>query len=350
MSVRPHPSKGPGHWQIDIGYGKSRTRIAVHGTKDEAIDMEKGYRRKRGHAPASTDPRLREITEDYLNTYKLDHLPAGYEKQKTRVALINSFFGQYSLSSIDPPLIEEYKRRRLGDGLKPTTINKELSALSGCLKWAQENNKLENLPRIKRFPPKLCTAPTPMVPTGKIMREIINEINPRVRELFRLTFMTGIRPSEAVALRKENWHPELSVISVVGKGNKQRIIPITNQNMRDELNRRSGATKSGYLWESHYTGTKYVDIRHSLKSAAKRAGWTSASIYHHLLRHAAGTDHIALGTDIRVVQQLFGHSTIKVTEIYTHIHNNTLVEAQQRREEPEDRKPVTGHVTKKRRK
>lgn len=329
MSVRPHPTKGPGWWQIDIGYGKKRQTGAYEGTKEEAQEFERSERRRRGKLVIQSDPRLREITSDYLEAYQLDHLPGGYEKQKEQIEKIESFFGAYCLTSISPNLIDSYKRHRVLS-VKPITINKELSALSGLLKWAVEKGHLDQLPRIKRFPPKLAKSPVKRIPTPEIMEKIIEESTPRLRELFRLSFMAGLRPGEAIKLKSENWIEKLSVLSVTGKGNKTRHIPIPCPKMQAELTRRAKETKSGYLWESPWTKSRYVDIRDALKEAAKRAGWNEP-INAHLLRHAAATDLIDKGADVSVVQQILGHSTIKVTETYLHIRQDMMKQAMERR-------------------
>ena len=298
MSIRPHPSK-PGHWQIDIGRGANRKRIPFQGTKAEALEMERTGRLERGLICYVADPRVREIADKYMATYALDHLPGGVAKQREQVQIVLAFFGPYNISSITPQQIESYKRQR-SLAVKPTTINKELSALSGMCKWALDAGIITTLPRIKRYPPKLTKATTPRIPTPEIMERIIAEVKPRLRELFRLSFMAGLRPGEAVKLKKENWTPALNLLAITGKGNKTRHIPIVNTAMQAELTRRASETKSGYLWESPWTNSRYVDIRGALKEAAKRAGWNEP-IHPHLLRHAAATDLIGSGVDVSVV-------------------------------------------------
>ncbi len=330
MSVRtPHPTKGHGWHQILLGYGKKRVSLAYEGTREEALEFERSEKRRQGKVVIQADPRFREVTTDYLDAYKLEHLSGGYAKQKEQVAKVEAFFGAYNLTSISTGLIDQYKKTRL-QSVKPITINKELSALSGVLKWAQEKQYIDSLPRIKRFPPKLAKSPTKRIPTPEIIARIIEETPLRLRELFRLTFMAGLRPGEATKLKRENWISQLSVLSVTGKGEKTRHIPIPCPKMQAELTRRSEETKSGYLWESPWTKTRYVDIRGALKEAAKRAGWNE-SINPHLLRHAAATDLIGKGVDVSIVQQILGHSTIKVTETYLHIRHDMMREAMEKR-------------------
>ena len=335
MSVRtPHPTKGPGWHQIDIGYGKDRVTYAFKGTREAALNQHDHDRRKRGKVVIKADPRLREIIADYLSEYQIDHLSGGYEKLKMTLDKVVDYFGAYNLTSISPTMIDQYKRERMLK-VKPITINKELSALSGCLKWAVEKQYLHQIPRIKRFPPKLAKSPMKRIPTPEIMEKIIQESVPRLRELFRLSFMAGLRPGEAAGLKSENWIADLNILAVTGKGNKTRHIPIVNPEMQAELTRRAKETKSGYLWESPWTKGRYVDIRGALKEAAKRAGWNE-SINPHLLRHAAATDLIGKGVDVSIVQQILGHSTIKVTETYLHIQHGMMRDAMHKKNHSHD--------------
>jgi len=331
MSIRPHPTKGAGWWYIDLGKGKDRLRIKHEGTKESAHEVELSIRRKRGTAPRAADPRLREIAADYLSAYQIDHLPSGHAKQKERVEIILAHFGAHCISTITPELIEQYKRSRINGNVKPITVNKELSALSGMCKYALDMGMIDQMPRIKRFPPKMTKSPIPQVPTAITAHQIIEQIVPRLRELYRLSLMAGLRPGEARLLRKENWNSSLCILIVTGKGNKTRHIPIVNKEMQAELTRRALETKSGYLWESPWTNGPYVDIRRALSEAAKRAGW-SGKITPHVLRHAAATDMIDKGVDVSIAQQLLGHSTIKVTETYLHIRQNMLIDAMHRRD------------------
>jgi len=326
MSIR---SKGDKHI-IDVGYGENRRRITFTGTKQEAKEVETAARLERSGKPHNHhDPRLREIAAKYLQTYELDHLPSGTAKQKERVDIILTYFGAHNISSITPPMIEAYKRQRAAT-VKPATINKELSALSQLCKWALDAGMITTIPRIKRYPPKLTKAPVPRIPTPDIIQRILDNTVPRLRDLFRLSFMAGLRPGEAKNIRRENWIPALNVLAITGKGNKTRHIPIVNPEMQAELTRRAQETKSGYLWESPWTNGPYIDIRRALQEAAKRAGWHEP-IYPHLLRHAAATELIE-GTDVSVVQQILGHSTIKVTETYLHIRQGMMVDAMRKRE------------------
>jgi integrase/recombinase XerD len=329
MSVRPHPTKGSGWWYVDLGYGKDRQRVPFEGSKAEAEQYEAD--RKRILRPARSSScfdRVGALLDRYLESYAMEHQPSGTSKQRERVGLIRKQFGAMLLQDITAQEVERYKVWRL-QHVKHTTVNKELSVLAGLFRWSVDMGVLDDPPcKIRRFPPKLTKAPVPQVPSREMMERIIREIPLRVRSLFMLSFMVGLRPGEARGLRQEHWNIERATLAITGKGNKTRHIPVVNPAMAAELTARAQATKSGYLWESPWTKGPYHDIRGALKKAAARAGWTGP-IYPHLLRHAAGTEMVGFA-DLRTVQVMLGHSTSAVTEIYTHIRQDRLREAMER--------------------
>ena len=95
-------------------------------------------------------------------------------------------------------------------------------------------------------------------------------------------------------LRAEDIDIENGIMIVTGKGNKQRIVPITTERLLKELTRRVNETGSGYLYISPITGRPYNDIRTAIDNAAKRAG-VGKHVYPHLFRHSYGTHAMASG-------------------------------------------------------
>jgi integrase/recombinase XerD len=344
MSIRRHPTKGAGWWQIDIGYGKDRKRRSFQGTREEAQEMQQEARKHlRPSSALSTNPRLHEITADYLAAYKNDHLPAGHDRCSRSLEHVQRILGKYCLTSITHHLVDTYKEKRLEEGVRPVTINKELCALSTLLKWAVEMNLIDEALKIKKFPKKMTTAPLPVVPSVGDVIKILNEAHPRRRLPLQLMAFCGLRMSEALRLTKEDVLISRQAVIVRGKGNKQRIVPVPVAEVWEAVIARTEAVKEGFLFVSAVTGRPYHDLRGTLKEAAKRAGF-DARIYHHLLRHWFGTVGHELGISLRSLQGLMGHSTSQVTEIYTHLSGQHLSNEMDRW------KKLTGDVNEKNRK
>ena len=126
--------------------------------------QNQAWRIKTKRIPTSNYPSLGEAAPHYVEWYKLDHLPAGATRLMFSLKHLLGELGSYKFPSITGPVVEDYKRKRLADGVSPSTINKELAALSGFAKWANDRGYCERL-HIKRFPLKLTRAPIPVVPS-----------------------------------------------------------------------------------------------------------------------------------------------------------------------------------------
>ena len=147
--------------------------------------------------------------------------------------------------------------------------------------------------------------------------------------LVEVLYATGMRVSELITLRLSDLRLSRRILNVIGKGNKQRIIPITSRAHDIIVKWMNYIPESSvYLFPSygingHITRDSVnkllVDI--SLNTNIDRKRLTP-----HKLRHAFATHIMNRGADIRVVQELLGHSSISTTEIYTHILDTRLVD------------------------
>jgi site-specific recombinase XerD len=313
MSVRPHPQQHleqhSGKWIIDYRKpdGKRAQEIFV-GTEADAIAIEQSLRVRSRLVTLRTFPSLIEVAPFFVECYRLDHQPRGVERLQWSLKLLLPFFGRYQFQSITGQLVEQYKRQRLATGVKPSTINKELAALSSFCRWAEDQGYCERI-RIKRFPPKLTRAPLMNVPSRSEMIRLLRAIPRKKRGVFAVMYYLGLRSQEARDLLPfaVNWSRR--VLIVTGKGNKQRIVPI---------NRRA----IPYLRHLPFYAPK--DFREILTWACKRAN-INRHINPHLFRHAFGLHMTAAGVGLRALQEIMGHSTPVVTERYSQVVAETLL-------------------------
>ena len=161
-----------------------------------------------------------------------------------------------------------------------------------------------------------------------------NESTPlelRNKTMVELTYSCGLRVSELINLKLSSIHLQMGIIDVVGKGTKERIVPIGNK--ASELIKRYlefGRPKlaspriNDYLFLNHngeqMTRQMFFII---IRDKAKEANITKA-ISPHKLRHSFATHLLERGLDLRLIQELLGHSDISTTEIYTHINSATI--------------------------
>jgi integrase/recombinase XerD len=151
--------------------------------------------------------------------------------------------------------------------------------------------------------------------------------------ILELAYASGLRLSELRNLRLEQLHLEAGFISVIGKGNKERVVPVggkaiaaLNRYINSESGRKKSVTpKSPANVFLTRRGTPFASVTLWLriKNRIKRAG-IERNITPHMLRHSFATHLLEHGADLRVIQELLGHASISTTEIYTHVSENRL--------------------------
>lgn len=148
----------------------------------------------------------------------------------------------------------------------------------------------------------------------------------RLYLLLELLYATGMRVSELVSLKRSAVMRDASFITITGKGNKERVVPV-NDRARDAIRAYLKTLEPGaYLFPA--TGAEgYLSrqvFARELKVLAGRAGISSARVAPHVLRHAFASHLLGGGADLRVVQMLLGHADISTTQIYTHVLDEKL--------------------------
>jgi site-specific recombinase XerD len=324
MSVNTHPTQ-PEYQQIRFypeGKKGKQKVVKYRGTREQALLHQAML--KKSLSPVATQnyiPQVKEAIPHYIEYYKLNHLAPGV--QARYLELRKPYIANMTFNLITPPTIEQYKMDRLRKNIKPTTINKELSALSGLLKWAKKKGYVFQVTDVERFPDKMCKAPLPDVPTREEVLALIDGMIWPKCGLFACLYYGGLRKAEATLLTAENIHLERGVMIVRGKGNKQRVVPIVD-NLRPWLEKRLKEVDTGYLWTTR-NNKPITDLKKIVKLAKERAG-LKRHIYPHLLRHAFGTHATMSGVNLRSLQNIMGHTTSKTTEIYTTLSSGAMIE------------------------
>nr|WP_321455662.1 site-specific tyrosine recombinase XerD [uncultured Cohaesibacter sp.] len=159
----------------------------------------------------------------------------------------------------------------------------------------------------------------------------------RLYVLLELVYATGLRVSELVSLPASAAHIDGYFISIIGKGNKERLVPLSErakEAMRDyrAMLESTGipASNNARPWlfpssgkEGHYTRQAFA---RELKALAGDVGLDASAVSPHVLRHAFASHLLQNGANLRAVQKLLGHSDISTTQIYTHVLDERLVE------------------------
>jgi integrase/recombinase XerD len=153
----------------------------------------------------------------------------------------------------------------------------------------------------------------------------------RDRAMLELLYASGLRASECLTLRLEDWSVTAGYVTATGKGSRQRLVPVGAQALR-WVERYVSTSRPGFVRRSD-PGTLFLNrygrplSRQSLwsviKRAARRAGLRSA-VSPHTLRHSFASHLLERGADLRSVQAMLGHADIATTQIYTHLPSSAV--------------------------
>ncbi len=146
--------------------------------------------------------------------------------------------------------------------------------------------------------------------------------NARIFCMLELLYATGMRVSELVSLTRRAVRSEEPVITIAGKGGRERLVPLSGAALR-AIRLYLEVIDEGSKWLFPGRGKKGHLTRHmfaiELKGLAARAGIGAKRVSPHVLRHAFASHLLANGADLRTVQQMLGHADISTTQIYTHV-------------------------------
>ncbi len=154
----------------------------------------------------------------------------------------------------------------------------------------------------------------------------------RNRALLEVLYSSGLRVSELIELKLSNCYLEAGFLRVIGKGNRERLVPIGRAaikhltlyltTVRPAVRIQAGEEDFAFLNRRGHHLTR-VMIFNIIKDAAAKAGLTK-NVSPHTLRHSFATHLIEGGADLRAVQEMLGHASITTTEIYTHLDRDYL--------------------------
>ena len=218
----------------------------------------------------------------------------------------------------------------------PRTVARRLSALRRFYQHLEREGRIRNNPCDRVDAPRLGR-PLPGVLSEQEVERLLaapdleTSSGMRDRAMLEVLYATGLRVSELVGLRSEQVNLVQGVLRVVGKGGKERLVPLGEPAMewldRYLCNGRAdvlGQRRSPALFPtSRGRAMTRQAFWHLVKRYAVRAG-ISQDISPHTLRHAFATHLLDHGADLRVVQMLLGHRDISTTQIYTHIARERL--------------------------
>ena len=295
---------------------------------------------------------MQTLVEDFLQYLRHERGQAAHT-QRTYAGLLNQFIawaGQNGITAWQQvelnhltAFLQHERERTLANQPKESTrrlssesVYLEIAALRAFYRYTEEEKLLPrnvaehlSLPRRwKRLPKslsndeieKLLTPEQPVTPQSLCDEAILE-----------LAYAAGLRRAELCALRLEQLHLEAGFINVIGKGNKERVVPVGSKAV-EALNRylTSGRPKlvkprspANVFLTSRGSAFASITMWAHIKARVKRAG-VARNITPHMLRHSFATHLLEHGADLRVIQEMLGHADIATTQIYTHVDKARL--------------------------
>lgn len=256
-------------------------------------------------------------------------------------------FGQWlnarsvSLQEVQDSLLVEYHHDLLAEGHAPSSSRVMMVHLRIFFRYLAAQRILPSNPAALVQGGR-AAAHIPQTLTDAAVEQLLESISPnelpygaRDRALLEMLYGSGLRVSELVALRPEHVDWDEGFVRVTGKGGKTRYVPLGGEAasaLRHYLEHarpllvREGRPAPRTLLLSKLGGPLTRErIRQIIKARAKQAG-LEENVFPHIMRHSFATHLLENGADLRVIQDMLGHSDLATTQIYTHVEQRRLVQ------------------------
>ena len=244
--------------------------------------------------------------------------------------------GAQSLLTADASQIQSYLGLKLRQGASPRSSARFLSAARSFYRWSLREGRIVDDPTLRIESPKQGR-PLPKSLSEADVDQLLSTpdlelpLEFRDRTMLEILYACGLRVSELVSLRVEQVGLNQGIVRVLGKGGKERLVPMgeealdwLTQYMRGPRSELLKGQPSNVLFPSNRSRemTRQT-FWYRIKIYAKRAG-IQTHLSPHTLRHAFATHLLNHGADLRVVQMLLGHSDLSTTQIYTHVASQRM--------------------------
>lgn len=269
----------------------------------------------------------RNLAENTVASYRLDLLSlAGWLQHN-----------ESNLLRVDAVDLQGFLAERVEGGYKATSSARLLSAMRRLFQYLYREKLREDDPSALLASPKLPQRLPKDLSEAQIDRllqapSVEKPIELRDKAMLELLYATGLRVTELVSLTLNNVSLRQGVVRVIGKGDKERLVPLGEEAVHWieqylEYGRPwllNGQTLDVLFPSSRAQQMTRQTFWHRIKHYATLAGIDSAKLSPHVLRHAFATHLLNHGADLRVVQMLLGHSDLSTTQIYTHVATERL--------------------------
>jgi integrase/recombinase XerD len=301
---------------------------------------------------------MRNLVEDFLQHLRHERGQSA-NTQKTYAALLGRFLrwadaqGLKDWPTVQLPhllaFLQAESQRATSPGKRPTagklspeSLYLEIAALRAFYRFAEGEGFLKENPaehlslprRWKRIPKSLSDDEI-----NALLRPIVPPLPATLcdQAILELAYASGLRLAELSQIRLEQLHLDAGFVTVVGKGNKERAVPVGRraiaalQQYLDSARPRLVRSRSPANVFLTRRGTAFANVTLWLRIKQRaRISGIQRNVTPHMLRHSFATHLLEHGADLRVIQELLGHATIATTEVYTHVGANRLRDVHRR--------------------
>lgn len=229
---------------------------------------------------------------------------------EARLKRFGERLGALLIADVTPDILDRYRAARACE-VSPRTVNHELQVIALMFKTAIRWGMLDRNPADGARRLKVRDKPIRVLSEDEEKR-LLEHAAPHLRDLIVLILHTGLRRSEALGLRARNVDLKGRVLTVVGKGDKLRAIPLNDTSSEILARRLGGRGDYVFSWE----GEPIKDVKVAWNQAKRRAGVEGITI--HNLRDTFATRAVHLGVNLVTLKSLLGHATIDMTAKYAH--------------------------------
>ena len=284
------------------------------------------------HPAAAVDAYL-----DHLRVERrlADHTLESYARDLAALGQFAAGSGA-GVDSLDRQALELFVREQVTRGLSPRSVARTVAAVRGFYRFLVIDRRLDRNPADDLRPPRAWPALPKFLSCDEVdtliaQPDVSTALGVRDRAMIELLYATGLRVTELVGVRQADLHLDEQYLTCIGKGSKERIVPIGEEASRWIREYQSGARRE--LLKGRSSPRLFVNARGGalsrvgfwkiLKQHGRRAR-LPRTISPHVLRHSFATHLLERGADLRAIQLMLGHADLSTTQIYTHVLETRL--------------------------
>jgi len=318
-------------FSIDFQVDGHRVRKTLKGVRSraeavkvlnaEVVDAQRGK-----YFFAQKKRTFEEMATLYMEKYAKVNKKSWKTSDMVYLRRLKPYFGNYVLSKITTEMIEEYKAKRLEDGLKNSSVNRELSCLRKIFNLALDWSYLSESPmrKVKSLSEKGSMRERILAEDEEV--RLLEAAALHLKPIIMVALYTGFRKGAVLSLKWQNVDFEKGEIRTTqSKTGAGRAVPMNSTVMSLLYDLKSQNGYSEYVFTNPETGKPFVDIKNAFLGACERAG--IEDLHFHDLRHTFGSRLVRNGANINLVKELMGHASIVTTQRYLHSQVNEKKQA-----------------------